>query len=75
MTKLPSSEKIVKILLKYGFYFKSQKGSHQKYTDGARTVIVPAPKKEVPLGPSNLLASNQELLMTGLSISKQKIII
>jgi len=50
MTKLPSSEKIVKILLKYGFYFKSQKGSHQKYTDGARTVIVPAPKKEVPLG-------------------------
>ncbi len=50
MTKLPSSDKVVKVLLGNGFYFKSQKGSHQKYSDGTHTVIVPAPKKEIPLG-------------------------
>lgn len=50
MTKLPSSEKIIRILIKNGFYLKSQKGSHQKYTDGTRTVIVPAQRKVIPLG-------------------------
>jgi len=50
MTKLPSSNKIIKVLLKQDFYFKSQKGSHQKYSDGIHTVIVPAKKKEMPLG-------------------------
>ena len=50
MTKLPSSNKVIKVLNKHGFLFKSQKGSHQKYTNGERTVIVPAPRKEVPAG-------------------------
>ncbi|MDX9943080.1 MAG: type II toxin-antitoxin system HicA family toxin [Bacteroidales bacterium] len=50
MTKLPSSSKVIKVLNKYGFFFKSQKGSHQKFTDGKRTVIVPAPRKEIPIG-------------------------
>jgi len=50
MTKLPSSVKVIKVLSKHGFYFKSQKGSHQKYTDGVHTVIVSAPRKEIPLG-------------------------
>lgn len=50
MTKLPSSNKVIKVLNKHGFLFKSQKGSHQKYTNGERTVIVPAPRKEIPSG-------------------------
>ena len=50
MTKFPSSEKVIVVLLKNGFHFKSQKGSHKKYTDGVNTVIVPAPRKEIPLG-------------------------
>jgi len=50
MTKLPSSAKVIKVLNQHGFFFKSQKGSHQKFTDGKRTVIVPAPRKEIPIG-------------------------
>ena len=50
MTKLPSSEKIVKILLSQGYLLKSQKGSHQKLSNGQRTVIVPAGRKEIPIG-------------------------
>lgn len=50
MTKLPSSEKIIKILLEHGFLLKSQKGSHQKYSNGTRMVIVPAQRKEMPIG-------------------------
>jgi predicted RNA binding protein YcfA (HicA-like mRNA interferase family) len=50
MTKLPSSEKIMKILLSQGFLLKSHKGSHQKYSNGERTVIVPAGRKEIPIG-------------------------
>ncbi len=50
MTKLPTSDKVIRILINNGFYFKSQKGSHQKYTNGNRIVIVPAPRKEIPIG-------------------------
>jgi len=50
MTKLPSSDKIIKLLSLHGFSFKSSKGSHQKYTNGQRIVIIPAPRKEVPVG-------------------------
>jgi predicted RNA binding protein YcfA (HicA-like mRNA interferase family) len=50
MTKLPSLDKIISVLLKHSFYFKSQKGSHRKYSDGRHTVIVPTAKKEIPLG-------------------------
>jgi len=50
MTKLPSSKKVIDILLADGFIFISQKGSHQKFSKGDRTVIVPAPKKEIPIG-------------------------
>ncbi|MEI6749369.1 MAG: type II toxin-antitoxin system HicA family toxin [Bacteroidota bacterium] len=38
------------MLLKHGFYLKSQKGSHQKYSNGKHTVIVPAQRKEMPVG-------------------------
>ena len=50
MTKLLSSQKIIVTLIKNGFQFISQRGSHQKYRKGDKTVIVPAPRKEIPIG-------------------------
>ncbi|PIS06997.1 type II toxin-antitoxin system HicA family toxin [Candidatus Berkelbacteria bacterium CG10_big_fil_rev_8_21_14_0_10_43_14] len=53
MPKLPSSKQIEKVLHRQGFYFVSQKGSHIKYRkeiDRVYTVIVPANKKEIPVG-------------------------
>jgi len=50
MSKLPSSKQIIKALKANGFVFVSQKGSHAKLKKGSRTVIVPSPKKEIPLG-------------------------
>jgi predicted RNA binding protein YcfA (HicA-like mRNA interferase family) len=53
MPKLYSSKEIVKVLLKKGFIFISQKGSHAKYRKigtPAVTVIVPARKKQIPVG-------------------------
>lgn len=50
MTKLPSTVKVLKVLLANGFLLKSQKGSHQKFSNGQRTVIVPADRKEIPVG-------------------------
>jgi predicted RNA binding protein YcfA (HicA-like mRNA interferase family) len=38
------------VLLKHNFLFKSQKGSHQKYTRNDKVVIVPAPKRQIPIG-------------------------
>jgi len=32
---------IISALSQKGFYFKSQRGSHTKYTNGSRTVIIP----------------------------------
>ena len=50
MTRLPSSRIVIQILSDHGFLFVGQKGSHQKYTNGERTVIIPAPRKEIPVG-------------------------
>jgi len=50
MTKLPSSQKIISTLLKNGFILISQRGSHQKYRKADKTVIVPASRKEIPIG-------------------------
>lgn len=50
MTKLPSSDKVIKILIKHGFVLKSQKGSHQKFVTLNKIVIVPASRKEIPIG-------------------------
>lgn len=45
---------IIKMLNQHGFIFISQKGSHAKYRklvgDIVSTVIVPTPRKEIPLG-------------------------
>jgi len=32
---------IIKVLVKFGFIFISQKGSHAKYSNGIKTTIVP----------------------------------
>ena len=53
MPKLYSSDLIVKILLQKGFVFISQRGSHKKYRKTGiptLTVIVPADRKEIPVG-------------------------
>jgi len=53
MPKLPSSDDVIRALRKSGFVLVSQKGSHAKYRrtgKDARTVIVPVPRKEIPVG-------------------------
>ena len=53
MPKLYSSDYIIKVLLKNGFLFISQKGSHKKYRKSGNptlTVIIPAERKEIPMG-------------------------
>ena len=50
MPKLLSSRQIVQVLERNGFVFVSQNGSHAKYRKNVNTVIVPAAKKEIPIG-------------------------
>lgn len=56
MFRLPgiSSNKIIKILYKEGFVFTRQKGSHvslhKKSVDGVKLVVVPADRKDIPIG-------------------------
>jgi len=47
---LSSSKEIIAVPLAHGFEKVSQKGVHQKYCKGNRIVIVPSPKKEIPIG-------------------------
>ena len=56
MPKLYSSNHIIKVLGKYGFVFISQKGSHiklRKVGSPTLTVIVPAERKQIPIGTFN----------------------
>lgn len=50
MPKLLSSREIIAILQSKGFVLKSTKGSHCKYVNGSKIVIVPHPKPEIPFG-------------------------
>lgn len=53
MPNLLSSRDVIHVLEKHGFIFISQRGSHVKYRRKGYetlTVIVPANKKEIPLG-------------------------
>ena len=45
-----NSRKLIKLLLEDGFEHVSTRGSHQKFRKGALTVIVPHPKRDLPLG-------------------------
>lgn len=51
-----SSRKIVKRLLADGFELVAVKGSHHKFRKGDRTVIVPHPKRDLPLGTARSIA-------------------
>jgi predicted RNA binding protein YcfA (HicA-like mRNA interferase family) len=53
MPKLFSSDEILQVLLKHGFVFVSQKGSHVKFRKTGTptlTVIIPAERKQMPMG-------------------------
>jgi len=49
-------KKIVKRLIEDGFQHVSTKGSHAKFRKGERTVIVPHPKKDLPLSTARSIA-------------------
>ena len=51
-----NSRRIVKRLVADGFELISVRGSHHKYAKGERTVIVPHPKKDLPLGTARAIA-------------------
>ena len=56
MRRERDSRKIVKRLLADGFLLIASKGSHHKFRKGDRTVIVPHPKKDLPLGTARSIA-------------------
>lgn len=50
------SRKIVRRLLSEGFELVGGKGSHQKFRRGGITVVVPHPRKDLPLGTARSIA-------------------
>ncbi|MEY2943207.1 MAG: hypothetical protein RLY97_1221 [Pseudomonadota bacterium] len=50
------SRKIVKRLLADGFVLIAIKGSHHKFRKAGMTVIVPHPKRDLPLGTARSIA-------------------
>lgn len=50
MPKLLTSKEIIAVLMSNGFILKSTKGSHCKYINGSKIVIVPHPKPKIPYG-------------------------
>lgn len=50
------SKKIVKRLIGEGFELVSVRGSHHKFRKGAVTIIVPHPKKDLPIGTARNIA-------------------
>jgi len=50
MSKLYSSRLVITVLKRNGFVQVGQKGSHKKFKKEDCTVIVPDPKKEIPMG-------------------------
>ena len=53
---LRNSREIVKRLKAEGFELVSVKGSHHKFRKGETTVVVPHPKKDLPLGTARSIA-------------------
>ena len=51
MPKRLGSTEVIRVLGGHGFFFVTQRGSHAKYKNaGGRIVIVPHPRKELPIG-------------------------
>ena len=53
---LRNSRDIVKRLLADGFERVGVKGSHHKFRKGTITVVVPHPKKDLPIGTARSIA-------------------
>jgi predicted RNA binding protein YcfA (HicA-like mRNA interferase family) len=51
-----NSCKIIERLRKDGYELVTVRGSHHKYRRGERVVIVPHPKKDLPLGTARNIA-------------------
>jgi predicted RNA binding protein YcfA (HicA-like mRNA interferase family) len=51
-----NSQKIIARLKREGFQLVSIKGSHHKLRRGAQTIIVPHPKKDLPIGTASAIA-------------------
>lgn len=72
MPKRYSSKYIISILLKKGFLFVSQKGSHAKYRKEekpALTVIVPIKRRVIPAGTFKSILRQSDL--TGKDFEKK----
>jgi predicted RNA binding protein YcfA (HicA-like mRNA interferase family) len=50
------SKRIVKRLRDEGYELVGTKGSHHKFRKGAITIIVPHPKKDLPIGTARSIA-------------------
>ena len=50
------SGRIIRKLKDDGFVLVSMKGSHHKFRKGGKTVIVPHPKKDLPVGTARNIA-------------------
>lgn len=50
------SRRIVRRLEKEGWVLKSTRGSHAKYQRDGRVVVVPHPRKDLPLGTARAIA-------------------
>ena len=51
-----NSRRIIERLRKDGFELVSVRGSHHKYVKDGRVVMVPHPKKDLPLGTARNIA-------------------
>jgi predicted RNA binding protein YcfA (HicA-like mRNA interferase family) len=51
-----SSKEIIRRPKADGFELVSTRGSHHKYRKGDRTIIVPHPKKDLPIGTARQIA-------------------
>ena len=56
MLILKSSKDIIRKLESEGWVFVSSKGSHHKYRKDGQSLIVPHPKKDLPLGTARSIA-------------------
>ena len=52
------SKKIIRRLKEDGFELISTRGSHHKFRKGAVTIIVPHPKKDLPVGTARAIAKD-----------------
>ena len=51
-----SSKDIIRRLQAEGWVLVSSKGSHHKFRKGAQTLVVPHPKKDLPVGTARNIA-------------------